>query len=62
MILRGTKCFYCSKKIKKDKSFKVELRTADGMHNVFLCKDCAKEFDKIMIEMEQIIHERPEPL
>jgi uncharacterized protein with PIN domain len=52
-------CFYCNEKIKKVKqSFKIQLNTSDGLHEIILCKACAEEFDKLAIELQEIINER----
>lgn len=34
------------------------MNTSEGTIKTKICPDCAKDFDKIMIELESIIEER----
>jgi hypothetical protein len=61
MFKKKIECFNCAKRIKGGEEYTIKLETLEGPHEVKMCEPCAKEFDKIMIGLEEIINERNEP-
>lgn len=58
-LAKRIRCFNCDSKIKNaDNSFTIKLKTSEGLHEVIMCFDCAHEFDKIAVELEEVINER----
>jgi uncharacterized protein with PIN domain len=56
---KKTKCFNCNEVIKNvEQVFTIQLKTADGPHEVKMCHTCSNQFDKIALELEEIINER----
>lgn len=58
MIRRKIKCFYCGSKEKKERAFDINLNTSEGKHQLKLCEKCAKDFDSIVAQLEDVINER----
>ena len=55
-------CFGCGAKTTKKKAWTVEMNTADGKHKINLCETCGLDFNKLSIELKEILDERPEPI
>jgi len=58
ILSNGKKCFNCACRIKGGEEYTIKLETLEGPHQVLMCEECAKDFDKIMIELEDVISER----
>jgi len=61
MFKKKLECFNCSVRIKGGEEYTIKLETLEGPHEVKMCEKCAEDFDKIMIQVEEIIRERNEP-
>lgn len=65
MILRNRKikCFNCNETIKSpEQPFTIKLDTADGPHEVKMCFDCSQIFNKLAMELEEVIGERSQSI
>lgn len=63
MFGKKVKCFNCEAKIKKpEKAFTIKLNTLEGLHEVKMCPECAQRFDKIALQLEEILNERDESI
>jgi hypothetical protein len=38
--------------------YTIKLDTLEGRHEVLMCEECAKDFNDIMIQLEDVINER----
>jgi hypothetical protein len=55
-------CIFCEKKVDKKTVYTITMDTADGAHIVKSCEPCAKEFDEVLKELEEVINGRSEPI
>ena len=53
-LIKKHTCFYCGEKVDKENLFKVKLQTADGPHEVTACKQCGKDLNEVLIEIEKV--------
>lgn len=51
-------CFNCSIQLKEKQAFTIKVNTLEGLHEMKMCEKCAKDFDQIMTQVEEIINER----
>lgn len=51
------KCFFCGTKVKKKKAFTAQVNTLEGQLDVKMCSHCAKDFNALMKEVEEIKNE-----
>jgi hypothetical protein len=57
-LIGAHQCFQCEQYIDKKDIYDVNLDTLDGPWNFKLCGVCAKDFDDMMKELEEVIGER----
>lgn len=50
-------CFYCEKKFDKKTSYTLRVETFEGLIEYDACPDCAKEFDLILKNIEEVKNE-----
>lgn len=50
------KCSFCSVSVDKSSSFVLQYKSADGLGNMTVCKECAKVFNEI-IDVRDSINE-----
>jgi|TARA_B110000908_G_C10034818_1_gene349079 hypothetical protein len=55
-------CFQCNVKTTKKTAWTVEMNTAEGKHKINLCEPCGVDFNKLAIELQEVLDERPEPI
>jgi len=55
-------CFFCGIKVKSKKAFTAEVNTSEGQLDVKMCPKCAKEFDSLMAQIEEVKNEGSEPI
>jgi uncharacterized protein with PIN domain len=60
-ISKTLKCFNCDTKLKEKEAFTIKVDTLEGLHEMKMCEKCAKYFDEIMKQVEEIIDERDKP-
>lgn len=58
IIPRKLKCFNCDVAIKEKEAYTIKLDTLEGLHEMKMCEKCAKDFDDIMIQIQEILDER----
>lgn len=54
---KTTACFFCFEKVKKKEAFTANVDTAEGRLKIMMCANCAKDFDDLMKQIEEIKHE-----
>lgn len=47
MLKLKRKCFHCKDKFDRNSMYKLNMKTSQGIHKVFLCEECATS---IMVE------------
>jgi hypothetical protein len=51
-------CIFCKKPVDKKTVYTITMDTAQGPHQVKSCEPCAKEFDEVMKDLEEVINAR----
>ena len=54
-------CVFCEKPVDKKTVFTITMDTAQGAHEVKSCEPCAKEFNEVLKDLEEVINGRDEP-
>lgn len=58
-MLFSKNCFNCKKKMRgEEDTFGIAMNTLEGKHTVEVCATCAKQFDEILEQVENIKNER----
>lgn len=55
--MRNVKCFYCETKFDKKESYKMTVEMAEGQAEYDVCPSCAKEFNQVLINIEDARNE-----
>lgn len=56
-LKKTTACFFCFDNVKKKEAFTANVDTAEGRLKIMMCPNCAKDFDDLMKQIEEIKHE-----
>ena len=47
-------CAFCNKKVDKKTSFSVKLNTAEGLHEIKACPECADDVNNVLKAIEDV--------
>ena len=50
-------CFFCNESVQKKEAFTVNIDTSEGPLVLKTCKACAKEFDQVLEQIEEVKNE-----
>lgn len=53
---RTVECFYCEKTVDKKAAFNVKLNTAEGLHTLKACQECADDVNEVLKAIEEVKH------
>lgn len=51
---RTVECFYCKKRVDKKTAFNVKLNTAEGLHTLKACQQCADDVNDVLKAIEEV--------
>jgi len=51
---RTVECFYCKKRVDKKVAFNVKLNTAEGLHTLKACQQCADDVNDVLKAIEEV--------
>lgn len=54
---KNVDCFFCHKQVPKKEAFTANVDTAEGRMALKLCYHCAKDFDDLMKNIEEVKNE-----
>ena len=47
-------CFYCYKPVDKKTAFSVKFNTAEGLHTIMSCPECADDVNDVLKAIEEV--------